>query len=175
MPAGYGALSWRHETNRDNWFYKVVFPIRLAGTGDTPAIARHRRLMFEEMGLATGAALDVVERESKAALLHAMTEGYYRHWFAEDGGAIVAGAGVLIARWLPMPQEPALFRATVLNVYTEPGYRQRGLARRLMHAVIDWCRSQGLACVQLHASDAGRPLYEELGFKPTNEMRLPLL
>ncbi|HZF14769.1 MAG TPA: GNAT family N-acetyltransferase [Steroidobacteraceae bacterium] len=152
----------------------MVLSIRLAGTGDAPAIARHRRLMFDEMGLASGAALEVVERETQAALLHAMTEGYYRHWFAEDGGAILAGAGVMIARWLPMPQEPALFRATILNVYTEPALRQRGLARRLMRTVIDWCRSQELACVQLHASDAGRPLYEALGFKPTNEMRLPL-
>lgn len=152
----------------------MVFSIRLAGAGDAPTIARHRRLMFDEMGLATGAALDAVERETEAALLHAMTQGYYRHWFAEDGGEIAAGAGVMIARWLPMPQEPALFRVTVLNVYTEPRHRKRGLARRLMLTVIDWCRSQGLACVQLHASDAGRPLYEALGFMPTNEMRLPL-
>ena len=28
--------------------------------------------------------------------------------------------------------------------------------------------------VTLHASDKGRPLYESLGFEPTNEMRLKL-
>jgi len=28
--------------------------------------------------------------------------------------------------------------------------------------------------VSLHASDDGRKLYEELGFQPTNEMRLEL-
>jgi hypothetical protein len=28
--------------------------------------------------------------------------------------------------------------------------------------------------VSLHASDFGRPLYESLGFRPTNEMRLKL-
>jgi GNAT superfamily N-acetyltransferase len=150
------------------------FPIRPAVASDAAAVARHRRQMFDEMGLATGAALERVERDTREALMHAMIEGYYRHWFAEDAGRIVAGAGVIVARWLPMPQEPALMRATVLNVYTEHGYRRRGLARRLMHTVIDWCRSRDLACVQLHASDEGRPLYEALGFKPTNEMRLEL-
>jgi len=148
--------------------------LRLASTLDAAAIARHRRLMFDEMGLASGGALERVEQETRAAVEHAMIEGYYRHWFAVEDGQIIAGAGVIVARWLPMPDEPALARATVLNVYTEPPFRNRGLARRLMLAVIDWCRAQELASVQLHSSDAGRPLYEALGFKATNEMRLTL-
>ena len=32
----------------------------------------------------------------------------------------------------------------------------------------------GITVVILHASDDGRPLYEAVGFKPTNEMRLLL-
>ena len=148
--------------------------LRPASALDAATIARHRRLMFDEMGLASGAALEQVETETRAAVEHAMIEGYYRHWFVVEEGQIVAGAGVIVARWLPMPDEPALARATVLNVYTEPAFRNRGLARNLMLALIDWCRAQGLASVQLHSSDAGRPLYEALGFKATNEMRLSL-
>jgi len=147
---------------------------RAATADDIARIARHRRLMFEEMRLASGAALEQVERDTQAALTHAMIEGYYRHWFAEDAGRVIAGAGVIVARWLPMPQEPALMRATVLNVYTERSHRRRGIARQLMQVVIAWCRGAGLAVVQLHASDDGRPLYESLGFRPTNEMRLLL-
>ena len=62
----------------------------------------------------------------------------------------------------------------IVNVYTEPAYRRRGLARRLMIAMLDWLRQQGYGTVSLHASDYGRPLYESLGFKVTNEMRLQL-
>ena len=36
------------------------------------------------------------------------------------------------------------------------------------------CRSEGFGAVYLHASDAGRPLYANLGFQPTNEMTLQL-
>ncbi|PIS27506.1 MAG: hypothetical protein COT43_10080 [Candidatus Marinimicrobia bacterium CG08_land_8_20_14_0_20_45_22] len=50
--------------------------------------------------------------------------------------------------------------------------RHRGLAKSIMNAMIRWCREQGFGCVSLHASDAGRHLYESMGFKPTNEMRL---
>jgi GNAT superfamily N-acetyltransferase len=62
----------------------------------------------------------------------------------------------------------------ILNMFTEPTFRRRGLARMLMQTMIAWCREQGYKTVALHASDEGRPLYESLGFQPTNEMRLHL-
>ena len=60
----------------------------------------------------------------------------------------------------------------MVNVFVDPAWRRRGLARELMEAVIAWGRSEGLARLVLHASADGRPLYEELGFEPTSEMRL---
>ena len=59
-------------------------------------------------------------------------------------------------------------RATILNMYTDPPFRRQGIARRLMQTMIDWCRKEGFVRVDLHASDKGRPLYESLGFEPTN-------
>ena len=49
-------------------------------------------------------------------------------------------------------------------------HRQRGLARRLMQTMLDWCKQHQIANVVLHASDEGRPLYQSLGFVSTNEM-----
>ena len=40
-----------------------------------------------------------------------------------------------------------------------------------MTHVLAWTRDEGIASVVLHASDAGRRLYEDLGFLATNEMR----
>jgi predicted GNAT family acetyltransferase len=62
----------------------------------------------------------------------------------------------------------------IFNVYTEPEVRQQGVAHELMLLMIGWLREQGFRSVVLHASDAGRHLYETLGFQPTNEMRLRL-
>jgi GNAT superfamily N-acetyltransferase len=59
----------------------------------------------------------------------------------------------------------------IVNVYTEPTWRGRGIARALMQALMDWADTAGCDRVLLHASDAGRPLYQSLGFAPTNEMR----
>jgi GNAT superfamily N-acetyltransferase len=65
-------------------------------------------------------------------------------------------------------------RAYIANVYTSSDYRRNGIARRIMQAIVDWCRAEGFKRVALHASPFGRPLYESLGFEPTNEMRLHL-
>ena len=59
-----------------------------------------------------------------------------------------------------------------MNVYVRPDQRGQGLARRLLERVLDECAAHGVTQVSLHASEAGRPLYEKLGFKPTNEMKL---
>src|SRR6266481_2324902 len=60
----------------------------------------------------------------------------------------------------------------IVNVFTEPAWRRRGLAKLLMNAIIAWSREQNLDGLVLHASDDGRALYEQLGFICTTEMRL---
>ena len=59
-------------------------------------------------------------------------------------------------------------------MYTEPEYRKRGIARRIMNAILECCRAEGFHSVSLHASEFGRPLYVSMGFELTNEMRLKL-
>jgi GNAT superfamily N-acetyltransferase len=65
-------------------------------------------------------------------------------------------------------------RGYILNVYTEREFRRRGLSRCLMEVIVEWCRGNGIDTVILHASSAGRALYESLGFTVTNEMRIML-
>jgi len=57
----------------------------------------------------------------------------------------------------------------IFNVYTHPLHRKRGLARRLMDAMHDWCRGEGIDRVVLNASVFGKPLYEAMGYVTTNE------
>ena len=65
-------------------------------------------------------------------------------------------------------------RGNILNVYTEPGFRRRGLARCLVEAALHWCKANEIDIVILHASQEGRRLYESLGFQTGNEMRIKL-
>jgi GNAT superfamily N-acetyltransferase len=136
------------------------------------AIARHRVGMFRDMGMLGDRDAAALAAGSQAYLAIALSDGTYLGWLIEHDGDVVAGAGVVLRPLLPRPDSPHGGEdAEVLNVYTESAHRRRGLARRLVEHVLSWARARGLRRISLHASDDGRPLYEQLGFVPTNEMR----
>jgi GNAT superfamily N-acetyltransferase len=148
--------------------------IRQATVADVDIIVRHRRAMFAEMGYGDEAAGDAMANAARPFIEGALKNASYQGWLIEDGDRVVAGGGLAVVGFQPTPLDPNPRRAWVLNMYTEPAYRRRGLAKALLQSMIGWCREQGFRSVSLHASDAGRPLYELLGFRPTNEMRLVL-
>ena len=146
--------------------------IREARVEDAPVILHHRRSMFRDMGEGTVAELDGMAALTGSWLARSLADGSYKGWLAMDDGRVVGGGGVLLCPWPASPKDRILRRAIILNVYTEPDCRHRGIARQIMRTILEWLRGQGFASVSLHASDEGRPLYEQLGFVATNEMRL---
>jgi len=153
----------------------MQFHIREADLNDLQHLVHHRRAMFEEMGYREPAVLRQVEQSSQEYFAQALRLGTYKAWLADASDTrILAGGGIVIADWPGFPGESLAKRAWILNMYTEPAARRRGIAKQLLQTMLDWSRANGFRTVSLHASPAGRPLYEFLGFQPTNEMRLPL-
>jgi GNAT superfamily N-acetyltransferase len=147
--------------------------IRAATVVDAAMILHHRKSMFRDMGEGTANELDLMAVMTGPWLAQALSDGSYRGWLAEDSsGRVIGGGGVLLCPWPASPKDPLLRRAIILNVYTESEFRHRGIARRIMVTILGWLKEQGFPSVALHSSDEGRHLYEELGFKATNEMRL---
>lgn len=151
-----------------------VCDIREGTTQDIPEILRQRRGMYEDMDYRDTPAIQTMLETTGPYLAKALSEGSFRSWLASRNGHIVGGGAVIVSPWPSHPYDGQCRRATILNVYTYPEYRRRGIARRLMQVMLDWCRKENFAAVYLHASKDGRPLYEGLGFKPTNEMKLKL-
>jgi GNAT superfamily N-acetyltransferase len=159
----------------------VEFPIRRADVRDAAVIARHRARMFHDMGEISDEALDDFLAASQAWTERALVSGEYIGWLAApqtDLAVIVAGAGVQRRQVPPHPCRPSrdgVFakgrHAIVLNVFTEPEWRNRGIAELLMVQIIRWAREEKLDRLVLHASAQARSLYERMGFVPTNEMR----
>jgi GNAT superfamily N-acetyltransferase len=156
-----------------------VYRIRRAIAADAGVLARHRAEMFRDMGELPDGLRDTLVEAARAYFTQAIADGRYVGWVAEledQSGAIVAGAGLQLRELLPRPDRAGerLVRGPqglVLNVYTERAWRRGGVADALMRELLQWCRGNGIESVVLHASDEGRPLYEKLGFTPTNEMR----
>lgn len=148
------------------------YRIRMATPEDAAVIARHRAAMFHDMGEITDEEALRLKSAAFAQLRQLLADRRYVGWLVECGEAVVAGGGAMIGQTLPRPQIPeGGAAALIVNVYTEPGHRRRGLARQIMEAILGWCERNHISVVSLHASKAGRSLYERLGFVSTNEMR----
>ncbi len=151
------------------------FNIRAATLADIPALLQHRRMMWWDMGRRDETALELMQQAANEYFTAAVADGSYRGFLAVKAtGEVIGGGGIVISAWPGILNQRRPQRAMILNMYVEHEYRRRGVARALIEAMIAWCRESGFVNVSLHASDAGRPLYEQLGFKPTKEMRLDL-
>ncbi|MGA7413122.1 MAG: GNAT family N-acetyltransferase [Bryobacteraceae bacterium] len=146
--------------------------LRPAGVADLELILHQRREMFREMGGDYERGLDAFESASRTYLITALNNGSYHGLLGEQNNEVVGGGGVLLAAWPGSPLNLEPRRAWILNIYVEPSFRRRGFARTIIESLIRWCRNEGFQSVALHASEHGRSLYESLGFRSTNEMRL---
>jgi GNAT superfamily N-acetyltransferase len=152
---------------------KAEITIREAVPQDLETILHQRRSMFRDMGEGSVEQLDRMVEMARPWVARVLADGTYRHWLAVDAsGCVAGGGGVLLSPWPANPFDACTERAIILNVYTEPEFRRRGVARQVMGAILGEIKAYGLRGANLHASDEGRRLYEELGFKATNEMRL---
>ena len=139
--------------------------------------------MWQDMGDLPDELSDALRARAELQLGEMFARGDYVGWLAAPVAAphtIVAGAGIFLRDSLPSPRKmngqtvgvTTGKLGLVINVFTETEWRRRGLGVLLMQQVIAWSREQRLDRLILHASDAGRPLYEKMGFVTTNEMRL---
>ncbi|MCU0482413.1 MAG: GNAT family N-acetyltransferase [Anaerolineae bacterium] len=144
--------------------------IRRATIEDTTAIVRHRNLMFGDMGLGTPESRAISDGHFDKWLRPRLISEEYIGWVACDGDEIVAGLGLWVMDWLPAPDGITFVRPYVCNVYTENSHRKQGIAHRLVDVMLAYCKECGYKRVRLHASVFGKPIYEQIGFIPTNEM-----
>jgi GNAT superfamily N-acetyltransferase len=148
-----------------------MFTTRSATVADAALITAHRRNMFASMNIAPQSELDRMSHTFEPWVRRRLAAGTYLGWVVEQEGRAVASAGLLLLDWPPHPLDPTgERRGYLLNVFVEPPYRGRGLARSLVDRSLEEARRRGIRVVTLHSSDAGRPIYEKTGFAPTSEM-----
>lgn len=144
--------------------------IRHLNEDDLELVCQHREAMFRDAGKGDDVLLPMTTH-FREWLRPRLAEGSYFGFVMLDGGAPIAGIGLMLIDWPPHPAHPLSDkRGYVLNVFVEPGYRKRGLARELMRLADAEFARRGVDYAVLHATDKGRPLYQELGWNGTTEM-----
>ena len=137
----------------------------VADLNDIPELVRLRILyMIDDLGSITDEEREGMEKQ---------LPGYFERelgkkliaFVARAEGRLVAAAYLLI---IEKPANPSFLNgldSEVLSVYTEEGYRGRGICSKLMKNMIDYAAEHKIPRIDLNATDDGYPIYKKLGFE----------
>lgn len=94
-----------------------------------------------------------------------MEEGTFVSWLAMDGDKIIGTSGMSFVEKPPYFTCPTGRLGLLSSMYTDPRYRRMGIAKELLHRVVEDARAYGCGAVHITASDMGVKLYTAYGFK----------
>lgn len=93
-----------------------------------------------------------------------MKDGTFVSWIAEDEGKIIGTSGMSFVEKPPYFGCPSGKMRLLSSMFTNPAYRRKGIAKELLHRVVEEAKNYGCGTVQITASDMGVKLYTAYGF-----------
>lgn len=96
-------------------------------------------------------------------------EGDQTTVLALEEGRLAGCATLCYIDLMPTFSHPSGRRSHLMNVYTVPAFRRRGVGKQMVSLLIDEARGRGITEISLDATEAGRPLYRALGFRDSGE------
>jgi GNAT superfamily N-acetyltransferase len=141
-----------------------VGTLRRATPADAEDLTRLRGLMHESMG---ATELPAAWREACTAAFRQRLdadEQFAVYGVDVDGRLVSCGAG-WIEHHLPSPKQLDGRRGHIASMSTEPEWQRRGFGRDVFRGLLSWFAAAEVPRIDLRATDMGRPLYEEFGFR----------
>ena len=108
--------------------------------------------------------MSLVEQETYAYYKRALETGEHIAYLVYDNGTFIGAGGVSFYQVMPTYHNPSGKKAYIMNMYTAPEYRRRGIAFHTLDLLVKAAKEQGVSQIALEATDMGRPLYEKYGF-----------
>ena len=135
---------------------------------DRDTILRMRIAFIADVRGVDPASFDQEFLDATAAYLDDVIAGdRIRTWLAEDPAAGAVGVvSVLTTDAPPLPDTLLAKEGYLVNMWVDPAFRRKGIARRLLDTAITAAPTEGWRRIWLFATDDGRPLYEAAGFRP---------
>lgn len=146
------------------------YRIRLATSADVEILAKMRlEFLRETAGFFGRGVSPELEAATREYIAEALPKGEFLAWLAVAGGKVIGTSGLVFFHRPPTPGSLAGLDAYVLNMYTEPSWRGRGVATALLQEVIEYVKTTPARRMSLRATQAGRPLYDKFGFVADDE------
>lgn len=147
------------------------YTIREATAADVELAVRFRSYMTGGVPQGT---VENYEARVRALYEAGYAEGSIVHYFAESpAGEPIASAGALLKSDFPYCLFAPGYYGWIIDVYTRPGWRGRGIAGALLAKANEWLKRKGAYESRLLAcGEKPRALYARHGYRSTWEMSL---
>ena len=115
-----------------------------------------------------------VKKQSFTYYQNALKENVHLAYLIFDENIFVGAGGISYYQVMPTYHNPTGRKAYIMNMYTKPEYRRKGIALKTLDLLVKDAMERGVTAISLEATAMGRPLYEKYGFITMNdEMELP--
>jgi ribosomal protein S18 acetylase RimI-like enzyme len=146
-----------------------MFTIRRATLEDMETLIQLRIALLQASGnIQNEAEKETVAQANRAYFVRTLPTGGFLAWVAEVDSQIVGCGGLIFLERPPMNGNLAGQEAYILNIYTLPAWRAQGVATALFQTILAFLKEAGIKRIWLHASEAGRRIYEKHGFTATH-------
>ena len=147
---------------------------RRASLDDVDTLVQLRLDLMREIGnLKSEARAPVLAEAIQRYLTSKMPNDEFIAWVAEVNGQIVGTSGLVFFERPPLDGHLSGVDAYVMNMYTLPHWRGRGIATALLGEIISFVKGTAAGRVWLHTTDEGKRIYQKVGFVSTaSEMEL---
>ena len=119
--------------------------------------------------------MTVIKEQSYDYYKKALSNKTHIAYLVFDGEKFVGAGGISFFRVMPTFNNPSGNKAYIMNMYTSPSYRRKGIAYKTLDLLVLSAKERGISSISLEATEMGRSLYEKYGFiKMNDEMELPI-
>ena len=142
----------------------------IAGIQDIETLVEYRLVFAQELvGEQPREKVDGLRKQMTAYFIQATADNVCLSVIARSGGE-VAGIGTVHFRDLPGNfKNPSGKWGYVMNMYTVPEFRRRGVSSAILDILVAEGRKKGITAFELHATPAGEPVYQKSGFEIHSE------
>lgn len=144
----------------------MEFEIRRAKHSDSENLAELRIALLQEVGnIKNKDEMEIVREANKQYYEEYLNNGNYISFIAEYEGKVIGTIGLIMITRPPYLHNLSGIDGYIMNVYTTPHNRGKGVATALLDHCIEFATSNNVGRMILNASVEGRPVYEKRGFK----------
>lgn len=120
------------------------------------------------------AKTEILDKNLRRYFSEKISSNEYIAWLAERSGALVGISGMVIWELPPKYNIENGKAGYILNMYTVPEFRNRGICTALLRRLISEAKELGISYLHLHASEMGLSVYRKVGFVEPEQIELAL-